>query len=1058
MKNRIAALCALLLIALCSWNSARGQVAESVMSGKSILNAGDVGLPEVPVRVTSRVDESKLVKLSGNTHPLARAEFDRGPVSPGLPMERMILVLERSREQETALEQFMNRQLDPSSPDFHRWLQPQEFGAQYGPADSDIQAVCAWLESHGFTVDEVAAGRVFLEISGTAGMVEQAFHTSIHRYQVNGEEHIANSTDPSIPEALRPVVAGVASLNDFRLKSMHIDMGSFRRDPSTGKWSPLNDDRLANPLFAVSNGGTNYELVTPYDFATIYNVVPAWNVHIDGAGQTIAIAGRSNISLADVANFRLAFGLPAKAPTVFVNGTDPGMSDADSRQENTLDVEWAGAVAKGANIKLVASANSATTDGEVASAMYIVDHNTAPIMSFSYGDCELNLGTTLDATFNKMWQQGAAEGISVFVSTGDSGAAGCSPAFRAETAAASGLGVSGSASTPYDVAVGGTDFIWANLTTKYWNTTNAANGSSVLGYIPEVPWNGSCASDDVDKLLGLFAKGYGEEGSCDYMQANNFHTNRIDTTGGGGGVSSCTTPSSTYPSSCSGGYSKPAWQAGTGVPADGKRDIPDVSLFASNGTLNSSYLICDSASTPCTFTDPADTVAQGVGGTSVASPAMAGIMALILQKVGGAPQGLPNPVFYKLAAKQPVGGCTSLGVQAGNSCIFYDIAEDNNAVPCGIGTLNCNAKSTNPDDFGILSGYKAGTGYDLATGLGSVNANNLVNGWSSAAPAASVSIKPTSLTFAGTLVGKSAPPQTVTLTNTGGAWLNFPTNSVGMFGGSYASFPGVTTCNAPLAPGGKCTVTVTFTPKSAGALATTMEFGDNAPASPQMVKLTGTGTTPIVVTLSQTSLDFIYTTVGTTSGGYLAVSATNTSSKAVNLGPVSITGTNASSFLEFNACGTSLAAGASCWVYVAFEPVTSGYVFALLSFSDSADAAAQLVGLDGTGEPAPTVTLSPASLTFPATAKGTFSPPQIVTLTNKGLWLLMVQTVQIEGPGASSFVAINNCGGQYVGYGQTCTILVAMQPAATGSLNAQMVIIDNAGDSPQFVPLTGTGK
>jgi hypothetical protein len=251
---------------------------------------------------------------------------------------------------------------------------------------------------------------------------------------------------------------------------------------------------------------------------------------------------------------------------------------------------------------------------------------------------------------------------------------------------------------------------------------------------------------------------------------------------------------------------------------------------------------------------------------------------------------------------------------------------------------------------------------------------------------------------------------------------------------------------------------VTFTPKSAGALATTMEFGDNAPASPQMVKLTGTGTTPIVVTLSQTSLDFIYTTVGTTSGGYLAVSATNTSSKAVNLGPVSITGTNASSFLEFNACGTSLAAGASCWVYVAFEPVTSGYVFALLSFSDSADAAAQLVGLDGTGEPAPTVTLSPASLTFPATAKGTFSPPQIVTLTNKGLWLLMVQTVQIEGPGASSFVAINNCGGQYVGYGQTCTILVAMQPAATGSLNAQMVIIDNAGDSPQFVPLTGTGK
>ena len=344
MKTRIAALCAFLLISLCSWNLARGQAARSASSGRSILNAGDEPQQEVSAHLTMPVDENRLVRLSGNTHPLARPEFDRGPVELGLPMERMILVLERGPEQEAALEAFMERQLDPASPDYHRWLQPAEFGALYGPADADIQAVSAWLESHGFTVDEVAAGRVFMEFSGTAGMVEQAFHTSIHRFNVNGEEHIANSTDPSIPEALRPVVAGIASLNDFRLRSSHIDLGSFRRDPETGKWSPLGADRGIRPDFAVSNKGTNFELVTPYDFATIYNVTSLWNANIDGTGVTVAIAGRSNISLTDVATFRSAFGLPAKVPTVFVNGTDPGLSDADSRQENTLDVEWAGAV------------------------------------------------------------------------------------------------------------------------------------------------------------------------------------------------------------------------------------------------------------------------------------------------------------------------------------------------------------------------------------------------------------------------------------------------------------------------------------------------------------------------------------------------------------------------------------------------------------------------------------------------------------------------------------------------------------------------------------------
>lgn len=1059
MKLRIGTLCALFLISLCNLNPARGQSAENVSPTSSILNPQELSPLEASPRVTSAVDDSKFVKMGGNTHPMARAEFDRGPVDPGLPMERMILVLDRSQEQEAALQKFMDRQLNPASPDYHRWLEPKDFGAHFGPTNSDIQAVSSWLESRGFTVDKVAAGRVFLEFSGTARMVEQAFHTSMHRYNVNGEEHISNDTDPSIPEALRPVVAGIVSLNDFHSTAMHIDMGSVRRDPETGKWSPLATDGSVHPLDGVSNGGINFEMVSPYDFAAIYNVAPLWDAKIDGTGVTIAIAGRSNVSLADVAKFRSAFGLPAKAPTIFLNGTDPGLANANDRLENTIDVEWSGAVAKGATIKLVTTANTATTDGAVVSAMYIVDHNVAPVMSFSYGQCELYMGTTKNTAINKMWQQGAAEGISIFVSSGDSAAAGCDVAFTSPHVTGQGLAVNGLASTPYNVAVGGTDLLWANLTTVYWNKTNAANGSSALGYIPEVPWNSSCASDDIDKFIGLFKQGYGEEASCNYILTNTFDTFALTMTGGGGGVSACTAPTGATAAKCAGGYGKPAWQAGTGVPADKKRDVPDLALFASNGAMNSAYLTCDSATTPCTFTKAANTVAQAVGGTSVASPAMAGIMALVLQKAGGTPQGLPNPVFYKLATKEAANSCGSLAIQAGNSCVFQDISEDNNAIPCGVGTLDCTV-TVKTDKIGILTGYKAKKGYDQATGLGSVNANNLVNGWNAVAPAAAVTIKPAIVTFPSTLVGKSAPAQTVTVKNTGAGWLNFAGSGVSVLGTDFKSFPAITTCDAPIAPGADCTAIITFTPKSGGTLTSNLQIGDNAPKSPQIVALTGTGSVvkPIVVTLSQTSLAFIYTTVGTTSG-YDSFSATNTSASAINVNPITIGGAGASSYSQLNTCGSSLAAGASCWVYVVFKPVTDGDLPASLSFSDSADSAPLVVALDGSGEPAPTVTLVPASVTFAATAVGTLAPPQTVTLTNTGTWLLQVQIIQIVGAGSPSFYEFDDCQNYgYLSREQSCTIEVAFQPAATGTQQATMYIVDNAGGTVQAVPLTGTGK
>ncbi|HMD20537.1 MAG TPA: protease pro-enzyme activation domain-containing protein, partial [Alloacidobacterium sp.] len=744
VSNWKTVICALLTIATGGWNYAHGQAASEA--------------PRTPSRVTGPISDAKLVQLRGNIPPAARPEFDRGQVDLQLPMERMLLILRRSPEQEASLEAFMARQLDPKSPDFHHWLEPSEFGALYGPSDYDIQSVTTWLQNRGFTINSVSKGRVFIEFSGTAGLVQQAFHTQIHHYMVRGAEHIANSSDPNIPEALSPVVTGIFSLHNFFTKPLHRDMGSFRRDAKNGKWTPVDDTTLTKPLFGVPTYGA--ELVSPFDFATIYNVLPLWNASIDGTGQTIAIAGRSDISLTDVATFRSSFGLPANAPTIIVNGTDPGIPSADDKVENTLDVEWSGAVAKGATIKFVTTASTSTTDGAASSAAYIIDNKTAPIMSFSYGACELAFGTAGNAFYNALWQQGAAEGITEFVASGDQGSAACDGGGTPPYGAIDGFAVSGTSSTPYNVAVGGTDLNWANSSTTYWNATNAANGSSAIGYIPEVPWNSTCTSDAVDEFYGFTGAGFDEEQSCQYMVANDFDVGLVQVVGGTGGVSACTTPSGTTPATCSGGYAKPSWQTGTGVPADGKRDVPDVSLFASSGVLNSAYVICDSDISPCTYSNDTDAVDQGVGGTSVSSPAMAGIMALVNQKMGSA-QGNANAGFYGLAALDNRSSCNSTTVGSGNACNFYDITTDNNAVPCIPNSPNCTVHHSG-DVVGVLNGYTSTPGYDLSTGLGSVNANNLVNNWhlvaaATAIPAVSTGAASSVTTTAATVAGTANP-------------------------------------------------------------------------------------------------------------------------------------------------------------------------------------------------------------------------------------------------------------------------------------------------------------
>src|ERR1700686_5023126 len=513
----------------------------------------------VPARIMDTVDDTNRTVLRGNVHPQVRAEFDNGAVSDAQPVTRILLLLQRSAEQEAALRQLMEEQQSKNSPNYHAWVTPEDFGKKFGPADADVQTVTDWLTSHGFQNIKVAKGKTVVEFSGNAGQVRKAFGTEIHRYNVNGEEHFANVSDPQIPVALAPVVRGIRSLHNFHPKPQARNLGSFRRTES-GE---------VRPLFTYTDSNGQFFGMGPADFAKIYNI-PA---SATGAGQSIAIVGQSNINLQDVTDFRKMFGLPAYTAgqlNVILNGPDPGLVTGDET-ESDLDVEWAGAVAPAATIDFVTTQTSQTdgTFGIDGSALYIVENNIAPILSESYGACEPGLGSGGNAFYNSLWQQAAAQGITVVISAGDNGSAGCDPAAAPanQDAATQGIAVSGIASTPYNIALGGTDFDDAGNQSKFWNTTNSstsAPAASALGYIPEKTWNDSCASA-------------GSTSGCSAATISSNASSGIDLVAGSGG------PSSVYTGSL-----KPSWQAGLG---DTNRDIPDVSLFSSdNGALPGSGL------------------------------------------------------------------------------------------------------------------------------------------------------------------------------------------------------------------------------------------------------------------------------------------------------------------------------------------------------------------------------------------------------------------------------------------------------------------------------------
>jgi subtilase family serine protease len=954
------------------------------------------------VRIVSAIDESQLVSLSGNVNPLANVQNDRGPVGASLPMAGLVMVLNRSLEQQAAFDTYVAGEYDPNSPNFHQWLTPLQIGAQYGPASADIAAITGWLTSRGFAVQSVSPDGMSIAFSGSAGQAEAAFHTQIHNLSVDGKMHIANMSDPQIPAALAPVVVGVKGLHNFLPHPLHRIGSKVQFSPDAHGWvkmqpssgaafpaGPLSirtgasansaSPRSPNYYFAYG-GGPIEEDVAPFDFAKIYNLPSAWPASANGAGQIITILGTSDIALADVTNFRSSFGLPAGPALITAHGPDgdPNICTSNSNpcgvsdlEENSLDVEWSGGVAPGAQIVLVTDAYNSNTaptndpiydDAQWAIANAFVSGSQvygSRILSSSYGICELVNTSATNAAYNNLWQTAYAAGIAVFVASGDGGAATCDFSLGGDSIgnpyeAQYGTTVNGNASTPWNTAVGGTDFSWCQPTinssgevlgcsssnaSTYWNASNSTQQSSAKTYVPETPWNDSCENPLNAAYLESIATYFSTNGvnlgtistpeeSCSFVYTNYgtiyedagvMLAPLVDTFGGGGGASNCVVNSSpsiygaTYagPGTCNSsatsygnltlindGWPKPSWQGGvTGIPADGVRDLPDISFFAGNGGFDSATLVCvtqDGAT--CTDITATSTNALGgaeeVGGTSVATPEMAGVMALINENAG-APQGNPNAVLYSLAAKQTYSECSAEGPPS-SSCYFNSVDQGTNAQPCAVSALdleggaifenggwepgpteaampspNCSIINSG-DVIGTLAGYAAATGYNQANGLGSLNVANVINAgvWTATAgtKAATVAI---SLGAVTTISESQSLNVTVTVSGASGT----PAGTVALTATNTSEYSSEQTLSA----GGTATFTIpanTFTSTGTATL-TAIYSGSSTYA-------TSSNTASIVITAGTAPPTGTFTLAAITSPAAIAPGATASATATVS--------------------------------------------------------------------------------------------------------------------------------------------------------------------------------
>jgi pseudomonalisin len=643
------------------------------MSGLSAQTPSDVIARLQPVKQADRVlanaDYGRSVSLQQKLPGWVKEPNQTAEQPVDLAKLLHILVLlSRDAAAESAFTQLVANQQNPMSPLYHQWLTPQQVGDLYGPTANDLTAVTSWLASQGLTVESTSPNGLIIRASGSMAAVGGAFHTSFRMFTDNGRQRLSAFSEPFIPAALGPVIRSVHGLTQTQYEPQ--SRFSLHTWPAAG----------IRPQ--VDLGGGSYA-VLPNDFSVIYDIASIYATGNQGAtigskAQHIAIIGKSRIVASDIANYEALAGLPTVQPNVVLAGTDPGVatgSNVGYASEATLDVDRVMGTAPGAQADLVISADTSNDDGVDIGIAYNIETLRDPIMTISFGSCEAQNGSAETDYLNSQFETAASEGISTFVSSDDSGVAGCDTPFAAVTLAETPqiASINALCSSSYVTCVGGTEFNDEVNPSLYWASTNANTGyQSALSYIPEGAWNESSAVKSSGGMLYQVAVG-------------------------GGGVS-------TY-------IAKPSWQSGLGVPTDGFRDVPDVSFTAAD---HDGYLGCFSAGGGSCVSSSNGTQITVFSGTSAAAPGMAGIAALLNTKMGVA-QGNLNPMLYRLAASTPAA--------------FHDVTVATSGVTGCTAAVPSICDNSTPGESSLtggLAGYVVGVGYDQATGLGSLDVADFI--------------------------------------------------------------------------------------------------------------------------------------------------------------------------------------------------------------------------------------------------------------------------------------------------------------------------------------------
>ncbi len=869
-------------------------------------------------RIAGTIHTSQMVQLNGNVHGLAKPGLDQGRADGSRLIEGITLSFRPSPAQQKDLDQFLATLQDPTSPNYHKFLTPAQFGARFGMSQNDINKITGWLKAQGFKNISVANSRNEISFDGTVSQVELTFRTEMHTYLVKGEVHMANATEPSVPSVLAGGMLGMRHLNDFAPK-------------------PRAQVRPNLTSYVTGN-----HFLSPGDFATIYNLTPLYSEGSTGAGQKIAVVGQTTVAASDLNNFRTAAGLPASTVTMtLMEGTATRCSGDEG--ESDLDLEWSGGVAKSASITFVfaglgaGDSCSSRFDSVWDALHYSVQHNIAPFISTSYGFCETQLPAGFPQQVQGWAQQGQAQGQTIVSASGDAGAADCDGGSQSGT---SGPTVDTPSSIPEVTGAGGNEFFGdvagavtgtppnttAGGDAPYWSGSGAGTDtvSSALTYIPEEAWN--------DTTLSI--------------------TNHGPLSASGGGASAL--------------FSKPSWQTGTGVPSDGKRDVPDISMSASPN--HDGYLFCSEdgpngtiiATCTAAFRDSSGNFAV-VGGTSAAAPTFSGILALINAHVGNTPPaGLApvNPTLYSLAAS--------------HASAFHDVTTGNNIVPCTSGTTGCPAS--------LQYGFNAGTGYDQVTGLGSVNAFTLAQAWPASLPATTTNLvaTPTSINQGQTVT------LTATVTSTASATgnVNFFVGGTTALGTSALNGSGVAVLTTTALPAGSDSVTATYAGDSANAGSTstavtvTVTGPDFAIATnpTNSTVVAGHAATTITVTVTPNSLGFssqiTFSCSGQPTGASCAfnpATVTPGSAPATTALTISTVASTANGLANVSVTGTGGSATHSATVALTVNPTDQSFTLAPtaasypVSAGQSVTATVNLTAVNGFNSPVTYTCTDPAS-------------------------------------------------------------------------------------------------